>query len=651
MQDSYREIFITESIEYLKNINKCLVRIEKTPSDLDSLNEIFRCVHTLKGMSATMGFDKLTQLSHQMEDLLDELRNQKKRVTSEIIDILFVSTDLLEKLVEEIRLNQPSTLDISEVISSLKETLDKKEEEKKEEKEVIPEPELKDIEFTEEELKVIRNAKAEGFLLFRLKVFLSSECAMKGTRAYLVIINLEKLAKIIKSIPKLEDLEEGKFNLSFILIGLTKHNLEFLRKELMNMVEVEEVIIEEMALTQPSLSSSFQVSPSYIKKIETVRIPVERLDKIMNLMGELIIAKIRLMQLIQYYKIEALEEVAFTLDRLSSSLQDEIMQTRLIPIAYILDTFPRVVRDLAKNKNKEIDLEVIGSGIELDRVILNEIGDPLIHLVRNAVDHGIESPEERKKIGKPPKGKLIIKVLREKGQIFIEVSDDGRGVDFEAVRKVAVEKGLVSKEEADKLDNKSILDLICLPGFSTTKKITDISGRGVGLDVVKSKIDSLGGRLDFESQPNKGTKFILALPLTLAIIKAMLVKVRDEIFAIPLMNIRETIKLDREQIKFLQNFEVIRVRDEIIPLIRLDKEFGLLSHEEEFTKSTNGKISVVIVEYGQKSLGLTVNQILGEQDIVVKPLTSFIKKTKGIAGATVLGDGKVALILDIMSLR
>jgi two-component system chemotaxis sensor kinase CheA len=426
--------------------------------------------------------------------------------------------------------------------------------------------------------------------------------------------------------------------------------LEVIREELLNISEVDDADVEVIEILQARPTVTEQTAPS-LKKIESIRIPVERLDKIMNLMGELAIAKIRLMQVVKAYKIDPLEEVAFTLDRLSSSLQDEIMQTRLLPVAYILDTFPRVVRDLARTRNKEVELEIIGGEIELDRVVLNEIGDPLVHLIRNAIDHGIESPQERQALHKSPHGKLLIKVSRQKGQILIEVIDDGKGVDFAAVRRTALNKGLISQEEAAALDDKKVLDLISLPGFSTAEKITEISGRGVGLDVVKSKMDALGGRLDFETKPGQGSRFILTLPLTLAIIKAMLVKVVNEIFAIPLMSIRETIKLEVNEIKMLQNFEVIRVREEVIPIIRLEKELGISPSQEPEKGKLNGRISIVIVEYGQKSIGLAVSQVLGEQDIVVKPLGSLVKRTKGIAGATILGDGRVALILDILSLR
>jgi two-component system chemotaxis sensor kinase CheA len=476
----------------------------------------------------------------------------------------------------------------------------------------------------------------------------------------------------------LEDLKSGKFDLSFEIALCTNETKENVRRQILMISELDQVSVEPVeAAAHPSVSlepvalhaaqeiqgeeasrgqavqaklAAGQAGGAHARKIQSMRIPVERLDKIMNLMGELAIARIRLVQISQSSQNEALEDVSSVLDRLISALQDEIMQTRLLPVAYILDTFPRMVRDLAKKQNKEINLEMVGSEIELDRVALDELSDPMVHLIRNAIDHGIESAEERKARKKDPSGKLLIQVSRQKGQIVIEVVDDGRGVDFEAVKKIALSKALITKEEMAGLDEKKILDLLTLPGFSTAKKVTDISGRGVGLDVVKSKIEALNGRLEFETKLGEGSKFILTLPLTLAIIKAMLVEVGNEIFAIPLMSVREIIKINEEELKMLQSFEVARVRDEIIPIVRLNKELDI-SLEDVKRKGIDDRLSVIIIEYGKKALGLVVSAVLGEQDIVVKPLGAMVKRTKGIAGATILGDGKVALILDTMSLR
>lgn len=659
MQDSYREIFLSESQEYLKNISASLVRLENNAADLESLNEIFRCTHTLKGMSATMGYEKIAQLSHQMENLLDELRSQKKQATSEIIDALFACVDVLEQFIQDIRLKRDSKIDISAYVAELQKFLTGETLPVKEKAAGVP---LEKLEFDEAELDKAKEAKDKGLNVYQVKILIAENCLMKGARAFLIITHLQRLGEILQASPSIDNLKAGRFQQAFAAFLISKEAQEIIHKDILNISEVEAVSIipaeiavkaetsEQEQEPQSQLASQAQAKHSYIKKIQTMRIPVQRLDRIMNLIGELTIAKIQLVQQVQVSKIKPLEEISLTLDRLTSTLQDEIMQTRLLPAAYVLDALGRVVRDLSKTQNKEVDLEITGSEIELDRIVLEEIGDPLIHLLRNAIDHGIESPEERKTKGKNPKGKIAIRVARQKGQISIEIADDGRGVDVAKVKEKAVKKGLISQAEVENLDQKKILDIITLPGFSTAKEVTDISGRGVGLDVVKIKMESLGGRLDFESKPGFGTHFFLTLPLTLAIIKAMLVKVQQEILAIPLMNIRETIKIKRNEIKSVQHFEVVQVRNEVIPILHMNRELGLPVTSWETDTADEG-IPLVIIEYEKKALGLMVNKIVGEQDIVVKPLPSFVKKTKGIAGATILGDGRVALILDIMSLR
>ncbi len=644
MQDNYRDLFFPESEEFLRIIAGCLVKLEANPGDLDSINEIFRCVHTIKGMAATMGYDLITQLSHRMEDLLDVARNQRIKITSRVIDLLFNCVDNLEQLLQDELEKKDSHIDISTCMSKINGFLSG------EEASYAGLP-LANQAFSldSNDLNAIETLKSKNLNIFKIKVIIAKDCAMKQARSYLVIANLQKMGEIIKSAPSLEDLSEGSFENWFILIIATKEAKEALRQELFSISEVEEVDINIFdTVEKEKVVPSQEVS--YIKKIQSIRIPVERLDKIINLMGELAIARINFVQIAQMYKTGPLEKTSFMLSRLISSLQDEIMKTRLLPVLYILDVFPRIVRDLSRAQNKDVELSITGGEIELDRVILDEVSEPLVHLVRNAIGHGIEGAEDRKALNKNPAGKLFINVSRQKGQIFIEVRDDGRGVDPAVVRAAALRKGLISESDAEELDKKKIFDFITMPGFSTADTVTDLSGRGVGLDVVKSKIEGLGGSIDFDTELNKGSSFILMLPLTLAIIKAMLVRVEAETFAIPLMNIRETIKLKEFELKKMQNIEVFRIRDEVIPAIRLNNELGLpAALDKEMDDS--GKVSLVIIEQGKKFLGLVVDQVLGEQDIVVKPLGMMLKKSKGIAGATILGNGKVALILDVMGLR
>ncbi len=642
MDKSYWELFFGESEEYISQINQFLVKLEKDPHDTEAINEIFRLMHTLKGMAATMGFSELSEFAHKIEDVFDLLRSGKREVTPRIMDVIFSSIDAFQLMLTQLREKKPFTVEVNDYIKELEEAIAYTP--RKEAKEEKKEPVSPTILFTPQESTELTKKRKEGYEIVKLDVSLVSDCPMKEARAFLVLIRVEQMGAIIKSIPSQEELKRGEFNLSFTIILATKEDKKVIEEELGRVLEIEKVAIEPLGedfLKGDSPKSQI----TYIKKIQSMRIPVERLDKIMNFMGELSIAKSRLLQALQSKDFANLEETVFIIDRLVSSLQDETLQMRLLPISYILDAFPRVVRDLVRRSNKDVDLKMIGSEIELDRVVLDEIGDPLMHLVRNAVDHGIEDIETRKRLGKPPKGELIIKVSREKGHVIIEISDDGRGIDFEAVRRKAIEKGLFTESELINLDAKQALDIMSTPGFSTREEITDISGRGVGLDVVRTKLDALGGRIDVETEAGKGTKFILTLPLTLAIIKAMLVKVGGEVFAIPLMNIRESVKVEANLVKTIQNREVITVRDEIIPLLRLDKELGV-----DYEREDLNRLSVVIVEGRVKSLGLLVDRILGEQDIVVKPLGFMVRKVKGIAGATILGNGRVALILDVVNI-
>jgi len=639
MEKDYRELFFEEAGEYLKEVNNALVRLEKDLQNEELINLIFRHMHTLKGMAATVGYHELANLAHKLEDVFDYLRKGKTEVVSNFMDIIFDSVDALNLVLDELRKNKPISLDISSYIESLSQILPEEEIKEKPKERIAPQSKKWKIDE-----KYIKSLESQGKKIFKIKVMLSSDCVMKGARAYLVLTHLKTQGELLYTYPEEEDLKKEKIENFFEVILATDVSSEILSSKIKKIGEVEKIEITPLDITFFQKEKK-EKAPFYIKKIQSMRIPVKRLDKIMNLMGELSIAKSRLIQAVQTKDFSGLEETAYFIERLVSSLQDEALKMRLLPISYILDHFPRIVRDLAREENKEVDLEIIGSEIELDRVVLDEISDPLIHLIRNAVDHGIEKPEERVKLGKPRKGKITIKVVRERGHIVIEISDDGRGIDFNKVSKYALEKGIISPQEMVSLDSQQILDILTHPGFSTRKKVTEVSGRGVGLDVVRNKLDTLGGRLDLETEVNKGTKFILTLPLTLAIIKAMLISLGEEIYAIPLMNIRETIKAKEEDIKLIKDIEVIRVRDEIIPIIRLDKEFGIKT-----LRRKEDPFSVVIVEGRTKSIGLVVDSVLGEQDIVVKPLGGFIKKVKGIAGATILGDGRIALILDVINI-
>ncbi len=628
----------------MSKINHSLVELEKNPSDADAINEVFRLMHTLKGMAATMEFNDLSELAHRIEDVFDDLRSGRSKATSQLMDTVFSCVDAFGAILDDLHEGKEPSVNISDYIKKIDGIVSAH---NHNDKPTGPYPKIhmENIDITPEDKISLDNKVRNGFDIFKLSIRLVHDCPMKEARAFLIIIRAKQMGEIIKSIPPEEDLKEGKFGLSFTMIFSTKEDARVVKDELSRILEVENVSVEKFKYSSGIEKTSSKPSASYLKKIQSMRIPVERLDKIMNLMGELSIAKSRLIEAVQSEDLAITKETAFMIDRLVSMLQDETLQTRLLPISYILDIFPRVVRDFVRKSNKEVDLKIIGSEIELDRIILDEIGDPLMHIVRNAIDHGVEDKDERVKAGKNPKAEVLIKVSREKGHVVIEISDDGRGIDFKEIKRKAIEKGIAMENDLEGLDNKKVLDIMATPGFSTSDKITDISGRGVGLDVVKSRLDTLSGRIDFDTEIGKGTKFTLTLPLTLAIIKAMLVSAGNEVFAIPIMNIKENVVIDADTIKTIQNKEVVKVRDEIIPLIRLDKELGAHYKERD-----SHKLSVVIVEGRVKSLGLLVDKIVGEQDIVVKPLGAMIHKVRGIAGATILGDGKVALILDVINI-
>lgn len=640
MDKSYRDLFFAESQEYLKDINKALVQLENNPLDYESLNLIFRLMHTLKGMAATMGYSTIADFAHHLEDAFDMFRTDKVKLIPAIMDVVFESIDAFANLIECVRNNQEPLEDIKKYFEKIEAILPKQREDS-----IFhfrSEPVEKSAFVQELDVEHIRRLKAQGKNIYNVKIYISRDCSMKSVRAFLALDRLKKAGEVLQVIPDESILKEEKFDNFFELIFATNETDLFIKKELSKLMEVEKTDVCEVDVSLLKKDAGAAV----IKKIQSMRIPVERLDKIMNLMGELAIAKSRLVQNVQLKNYPSLEETSFAIEHLVSSLQDEALKLRLLPISHILDNFPRIIRDMARKNDKEVDLEIMGSEIELDRVILDEIGDPLIHLIRNSIDHGIESSEERVKAGKPIRGKIFIKISREKGHIIIHLGDDGRGINLNNIAGLAVEKGMISAEDAAHIDKIKILDILAAPGFSTKKEVTDLSGRGVGLDVVKTKIEFLGGRLDFETEEGKGTKFILILPLSLAIIKAMLVQIGEEIYAVPLMNIKETVKIKKTGIKLIKDVEVIQLREEIISIIRLDKEFGIKSYSNE-----KDDLSIVIVEGRAKNVGLTVDKVLGEQDIVVKPLGSFIKKIKGVAGSTILGDGRVVLILDIVNLR
>lgn len=620
----YKEMFAVESAEHLQSMNEALLHLEKDPHNSETINIMFRAAHTLKGMSATMGYANIKELTHNMENLMDRVRKNEIQLESSSIDILFKCLDTLEMMVETPE--KSSEIDISSLIEKISLLS------KNDNPNIAP-----------------RIPEINGCNIFEINVTLHESCLLKSARSTVVMRNLSELGEIIETFPPIKDLEDEKFEHEFKVIISTKEDAKKLEDATKKVSEIVKVEVKShqgsnaKAKTEEKCSAN-EGGKNSIKSVQSVRVSIERLDSLMNLVGELIINKIRLMQLASVYKLDALEEALASLNRLTNDLQEEIMASRMVPIDQIFNRFPRMIRDLAKKEEKEIDLILEGGDIELDRTVLDEIGDPLVHILRNCVDHGIELPEVRKQNGKDPKGTVKLIARREKNHVVIEAIDDGKGMDPQKMRESAVIKGIMTQEEASKLSDNEAINLSFLPGFSTAEIVTDISGRGVGMDVVRTKIGGMGGSIKLESVLGKGTTITLKLPLTVAIIHSLMVKVGTDIYAIPIANVIRDLSIKKEDIKTIKGEEVILIRGEVLPLIRLHKLFDIKSNGSE-------ELLVVVVERSGSNVGLIVDQVIGQQEVIIKNLdNNILKGVKGFAGATILGDGNVALILDVVTL-
>ena len=625
--DKYMKAFIAEAQENLQDMNSALLDLENDPGRRELIDELFRHAHTIKGGAATMSYEDISMLAHEMENLMDKLRSQNIKPDSSVTGILFETFDLLETLVDDVPKQGKREIEIAPLIDR-----------------------LKAISLAESSLKpgMAKEGPApaepkKDVLIKReyniqIKIRLKDDCLFKSIRAFMVLKKLDEIGEITNTAPEARDLEDEKFDKSFMVFFATKENEEKIRKAVESVAEIDSV--DMSSISRPVIKA-----PS-LSKAQSVRVDIGRLDKLMNLVGELVIDKIRLIRIGSIHEIPELTDTIAHLDRLITDIQDEMMQARLVPVNLIFNRFPRMVRDLARKENKKIDFIVEGTEIEIDRTILDKISDPLIHLLRNAVDHGIESATERKNIGKSETGLIRLTAGREKEHVVIEVSDDGRGIDPDLIVDIAVEKGVVPPEEGVKLNDKGKLMLICTPGLSTYKEAMDISGRGVGMDVVKTTMESIGGTMAIDSKKGVGTKAILKFPLTMAIIRGLLVKVGEETFVIPMSNVREIVSVRTCDVKTIEGQEVISLRKEILPLMRLGRIMELNLNNEEKKPEFN----VLIVEIGGKPAGLAVDSLLGQQEIIIKPLDGYLQGVKGYAGATILGDGNAAFILDVASL-
>lgn len=687
----YLEIFIDETKEHLQNLNEQLLIIEKEPDNTDTINEIFRAAHSLKGMAGTMGYKRMQKLTHQMENVFSEIRNGKMKVDANLVDILFQCLDALEEYLDNIQEaadegtndNEPILKELDAILNgeSAKQV---EEESKKEENADKPKDgdgdirKYKEFVYSDFEIHAVQEAFDKGLKAYAITVQVDETCLLKAARAFLVFKSLESVGEIIKSQPSVQDIEDEKFDQMFSICIISDNPLDKVIGVIKNVSEIKEAVGEEISkiedikpkeekeVKEEKEDKKAETAASDAKKPEakkpaakpkaggkpvvnrSVRVDIEKLDVLMNLVSELIIAKNGLISTSSDgtgNNSQSFNEQIEYLERVTTNLHESVMKVRMMPIETVTQKFPRMIRDLSKKLDKKMELVMTGEDTELDRTVIDEIGDPLMHLLRNSADHGLESAEVRAQRGKPEVGTVKLDAYQDGNNVIIEVSDDGNGIDVEAVRNKALEKGSITQEQADAMTDKEVIDLLFRPSFSTAKKVTDVSGRGVGLDVVKSKVESLGGDIEVKTQLGEGSTFVIRLPLTLAIIQALMVELGEEKYAISLGSIQTIEDIPVEDIKYVQTKEVINLRGTVIPLIRLDSVLDIESKEKP------DSLTVVIVKKGDKLAGMVVDRLLGQQEIVIKSLGKYISNSsKIISGATILGNGEVALIIDVNTL-
>lgn len=687
----YLEIFIDETKEHLQSLNQQLLILETEPENSETINEIFRAAHSLKGMAGTMGFKRMQRLTHDMENVFSEIRNGKMGVTAELVDVLFKGLDALEGYLSNIQSNaDEGTEDYEDIIEQLNTILNvglgkavKVEEATVTaqaagavlaETAAVTENKYKELPLADYEKNAIIKAEKMGVHAFGITVYVQEYCILKAARAFLVFKALEGMGDVIKSKPEVQDIEDEKFDLDFSVVLLTKDDMEKVKKTILNVSEIKEVYIEPVSVNADEVPEDKEEAAAPSEEAElrsnaqnkavaqnakqqsskpvvnrSVRVDIEKLDVLMNLVSELIIAKNGLVSMNTSERGTKSEsgfnEQIEYLERVTTNLHESVMKVRMVPIESVLNRFPRMIRDLSKSLNKKMELYMTGEETELDRTVIDEIGDPLMHLLRNAADHGLESNEERAAKGKPAVGSIFLDAYQDGNNVVIEVRDDGAGINVDKVRRKAIEKGTITPDQAEVMNDKEIIDLLFRPSFSTAEVITDVSGRGVGLDVVKTKIEALGGDIEAKTKLGAGSNFIIRLPLTLAIIQALMVELGAEKYAIPLGSIQTIEDVAASDIKYVHSKEVINLRGNVIPLLRLNNILDVPGAKEE-----QENLIVVIISKGDRLAGLVVDNLIGQQEIVIKSIGKFINNNKIIGGATILGDGEVALILDVNTL-
>lgn len=664
----YLDVFIEESADHLEVLYKQLLELEKHPNEKSIIEEIFRAAHTLKGMAATMGYTDLSHITHHLENVFDSIRYDKISVQPCMVDVLFETVDYLNEIIEDISSGEVGKRDVTAILTKL-ETLNQEDDSQTiDSTEEIPSTvqttnNLSHLDGVDEfELTILKESIDRGFSNYEIHVELSEDCLLKGARVFMVFEVLEQLGEVIKAQPPVNELEEEQFEYTFTVLYVSKQTKEEIKQKINKVSEVvrvnvrpfsvkdytakkheaENQALKERGSKQQEVKKSEPTQRKTSIARKTIRVNIERLDILMNLFEELVIHRGRLETISAELDHTDLKETVERMARVSGDLQNIILNMRMVPIDQVFNRFPRMIRQLARDLHKNVAVEIIGADTELDRTVIDEIGDPLVHLIRNAMDHGIEVPEERIKNRKSEQGTITLEAYHSGNYVMIEISDDGAGIHKDKVLSRAIEKGIVKQDEAHLLNDQQVHELIMASGFSTSETISDVSGRGVGLDVVKNTIETLGGSISIDASFGKGSTFSIQLPLTLSIISVLLIELQNEKYAIPLSSIIETAVIHTKDIYNAQSKKVIDFRGHVVPLVFLQSIFEVPITEE----SSEEYISVVIVKKGDNLAGLVVDSFIGQQEVVLKSLGAYLTNTYAISGATILGDGEVALIID-----
>jgi two-component system chemotaxis sensor kinase CheA len=683
--NQYLSIFIEEANDHLQALNENILKLEQQPEDISIVQIIFRSAHTLKGMSATMGYEDLASLTHEMENVLDLVRNNKLSMNGHIFDTLFKCIDALEGMVQDVINGGMGKGEVTELVERLKGIV--KGDDGKGNGNRTPaatgaakaagQGVSPSLVLDQYQLSVLSQSLESGNKIFYIEVKVREDCLLKAARAYMVFDVLERNGEVVKSFPSVQEIEQEQFEHSFSVYYISQVDEAVISEQVSRVSEIESVSViavdkntlDEMgnaqsenseanaAMKETAVAASAVATGADSSAVKapvapvasggtaprTIRVDIERLDSLMNLFSELLIDRVRLEQLASEVKRNDLTETVEHMARVSADLQNIVLKLRMVPVESVFNRFPRMVRDLAKSLDKKIDLVVTGAETELDRTVIDEIGDPLVHLIRNAVDHGIEPFLERINLGKPEVGIVHLRAFHSGNHVFIEIEEDGKGINRPKVLEIAISRGVITAEEAKNLPDDEVNMLIFAAGFSTADKISDISGRGVGLDVVKSKITSLGGHVSVKSTLGSGTKFTIQLPLTLSIISAMLIKLGSEKYAFPLSSIVETGAAKKADIRTLHGNRMIDYRQSIIPVISL----AHIVDSPDYNDSDEAETEMLIIRKGDKLAAILVDEFIGQSEIVLKPLGKYLNGQLGVvSGATILGDGQVALIVD-----